>query len=120
MIRQQTLANAPAIDARFTRAQISDATQKQLGLNLPAGASAASTPAGKFGTVLFPKERFNDANYPIEQINRIFAHELGNILSYKLSKSGYTYGDPNGIGAGFKDKDTGAKLEKCIFGNVTF
>ncbi|MFN2491624.1 MAG: hypothetical protein ABR501_01910 [Pyrinomonadaceae bacterium] len=32
----------------------------------------------------------------------------------------YAFGDPNGIGNKYKDKDTGARLEKCIFKTVLY
>lgn len=56
----------------------------------------------------------------------LYFHELGNILSYRLTSLKYPpppsyvkYGNPNGIGEA-KDTDTGAKLQLCIFGRVAF
>jgi len=49
---------------------------------------------------------------------RVYGHELGNEISFDISGSYTKYGNPKGIGAISKDKDSGAKFEECIYGNV--
>ncbi len=59
-----------------------------------------------------------------EILQRVYIHELGNLLSFFLTegKTANGWGDPNGIVSPFntpnrrsRDYDTGAKLEKCFF-----
>jgi YD repeat-containing protein len=60
-----------------------------------------------------------------EILQRVYVHELGNMLAFFLTegKAGNGWGDPNGIVSPLNEKgiarnidyDTGAKLEKCFF-----
>jgi hypothetical protein len=57
----------------------------------------------------------------LELFQRTYVHELGNNLSRRISGDGKTFGDPQGImnvNGGKPDFDTGANLERCVFGNV--
>ncbi len=57
------------------------------------------------------------------QYQRTYVHEFGNKLSREISANGSarTFGNPKGIAGQLStdsDNDTGARLEKCVFGNV--
>jgi len=125
---QQTFENSPDIDGTKTMANLGalsdNPSQEAAGLPFPT--------KGKFGTVGINSSTWNyedeAAGDPGVQAMlfvaqaRIFTHELGNILSYRATKTDktkgdyYKFGDPNGLGTN-KDKDSGAKFEKCVFGS---
>jgi len=76
---------------------------------------------GPTDTIYVARDVFN-GNTP-NTMNAIFgtyAHELAIILDIKLNPNpppgtlGFTYGDPNDP----EDKDTGAAVEKCLFGSL--
>jgi hypothetical protein len=63
-----------------------------------------------------------------EQYLRVYAHELGNRLSWLYTGNGASFGTngiqgqavPFGIHSINVDDDTGARLEKCMWGDVSF
>jgi hypothetical protein len=65
-----------------------------------------------------------------ESFFRTLAHEYANYLSWSYSGDGSTFGTRDGIagdasaGAGVRsaqiDRDTGARMEKCMWGNVSY
>ena len=71
-----------------------------------------------YGTVYIAQELYTAISQ--DERNRTYFHELGNILSAQITGDARHFGDPNGIGIHYKDPDTGARLEKCIFGSVPF
>ena len=90
---------------------------------------------GPYGTVGINSELWSQdvTDYTREVLDsifedqaRTFIHELGNILSYRATKTKTTpgsydkFGDPKGIGSGYKDTDSGAKVELCVFGSVKY
>jgi hypothetical protein len=61
------------------------------------------------------------SSFEIKQ--RTFVHELGNILSYMLTKDYNYFASKNGVPHEFNkndkpDYDTGAALEECVFGDM--
>ena len=110
----QTILNAPALNVHRTRRQLGTLA----GGGRPIGYSGEGGPTD---TIYIARDVFN-GNTPNTK-NAIFgtyAHELGVILDIKLNPSpppgtlGMTYGDPNDP----EDKDTGAAIEKCLFGSL--
>jgi hypothetical protein len=96
------------------------------------GSYGASRPGdeslGEYGTVRIRSTPINDVTDPAtgrtvkaEDIKqRTYVHELGNLLSRKLTGSGRAFGTIGGIKGVMTspDPDTGARLEKCVFGDV--
>jgi hypothetical protein len=79
--------------------------------------------SGRFGIVLIDRGTFNGTTpNTMRAIWGTYAHEASNILDIRLnpnvsqSRYGRIYGDrinpPNG------DTDTGANIERCIFGSL--
>ena len=110
----QTILNAAALNVHRTRRQLG----RLAGGGRPIGYSGEGGPTD---TIYIARDVFN-GNTP-NTMNAIFgtyAHELGIILDIKLNPSpppgtlGFTYGDPNDP----EDKDTGAAIEKCLFGSL--
>ena len=115
---RQTILNAPRIDGRFNARQVG----RNSGVREALG---SSTSRGPNDTVLIAAELIN-GNSP-NTLNAIFGtyvHELGNILDIRLNPNvpaqdyGRIFGDhvnpPNG------DTDTGANLERCVFGSLQY
>jgi len=114
----QQIKNAPFVDETQTTAQLGGYGLSQ----------AQDVNLGPNGTVHIGGDITDFSNSlgsvgAFELKERTYVHELGNILSRRISpdSSGKTFGDPNGIsgrlGSG-ADDDTGAKLEQCVFGDV--
>jgi len=114
----QQIRNAPYVDETQSTAQLGGYGLSQ----------AADVNLGPNGTVHIGGDITDFSNSQgsvgaFELKERTYVHELGNILSRRISpdSSGTTFGDPSGIsgslGSG-ADYDTGAKLEQCVFGNV--
>ena len=121
-IPEQTRENAPGLDTTQSGAELSAKLDQQFYAGvIPEG--TVDPVKGPNGTVLIASEKFNDLGYTADNFARAFFHELGNILSYKISGNYYDYGDPTGD-ASIKngrpwDKDTGAVMENCIFHNFS-
>lgn len=70
----------------------------------------------KHGTVYIQSGAWNYPNYPLDVLQGAYIHEYGNILSYKYGGGNFNkFGDKAGIGKDFKDKDTGANFQRCVF-----
>jgi len=116
---RQTIRNAPQIDRSATMSQIG----RRNGIQSAFGDSDAQQ--GRFGTIFIASNLENDPAYRTlgqELYYRTYAHELGNVLSEMYTGSVFTFGARDGItgiGGSGPDYDTGAKLEDCIFGNVS-
>ncbi len=116
-IPKQTLANAPILDATRNRAQLG-------AMSGVAGADGNNNPTrGRHGTAYVPTEVFT-SNTPnsLNAIYGTFVHETGNILDARLnphsSAANYeaNYGNPTDV----VDTDTGAALERCVFGSLQY
>lgn len=71
---------------------------------------------GKHGTVFIQSGAWNQPGYPSDILEGAYIHEYGNILAYKFGGGNfYKFGDKAGIGKGFKDTDTGANFQRCVF-----
>jgi hypothetical protein len=116
---RQTIRNAPEISYQMGQFQLQGNT------GVPDTLATFGIPSNVGnGTVYIA----NDVPVTTTDIVKTVFHELGNILSaemsYKLTGRAdpYAYGDPKGVpyptasGPPFYDKDTGARLERCIFG----
>jgi RHS repeat-associated protein len=131
-IPEQTIGNAPAVDRSQTGTQL--ANKSIVKGQISAINSLPMPNNGPRGTVAIANDTFKGVDMTLpgnketvfDSDAHAYTHELGNILSYKVSKTRRTagdynkYGDPNGIAnsGGYKDKDTGAALEKCVFGTL--
>lgn len=113
----QTLKNAPKLSHEFTRSQLENYT------SVPDTLAAPGYKKGTNGTVYISKDEYLGTNgksmISNDQVARAFVHEWGNILAYRNTGNWSEFGDPAGIGSSFKDTDTGARFEKCVFGNVS-
>ncbi|MFL6207478.1 MAG: RHS repeat-associated core domain-containing protein, partial [Pyrinomonadaceae bacterium] len=115
-VPQQTLRNAPVLDATQNR--------KQVGAIAGRGGTADGTVdafKGRNGTIYIASEVFN-GNTP-NTMNAIFAtyaHETANKLDIRLNwgkaNAGWTYGNPKDTW----DTDTGAAVERCLFGSPQY
>lgn len=127
-VGEQTLANAPNIDARLT----------SLGIAQKFHMGQVNPTTGKFeyqgpyatgvghinpprGTVYIGSEFFNDPTQWTQSspdlpgrspLQNAFIHELGNVISYRAS-GGTTYGLFGVKGA--TDEDSGYTLQACVF-----
>ncbi len=118
IMQRQTVQNAPEISYEMSQFQLQGNT------DVPGTLATYGIPSKLgHGTVYIA----NDVPVTTTEIVKTVFHELGNILSINLSSKltgrgdPYAYGDPNGIpypttSGTYLDKDTGARLEKCIFG----
>jgi hypothetical protein len=68
---------------------------------------------GTNGTVFLQSGAWNLADYPQDVLEGAYIHEYGNLLSYKVSKDYYKFGDKAGVGEK-KDRDTGANFQRCV------
>lgn len=117
-VPQQTLQNAPILNANYTQAELSAAAGT--------GSVAWNAPnLGPNGTVFVASDTIyhSGGTNGLNAIFGSFAHELGNILDEKMNPPGTTgqpygrtYGDPNDP----NDTDTGAQLEECVFGSLQY
>jgi RHS repeat-associated protein len=116
LLEPQRISNAPKVDMSKSREEIS--TQLT---GMPLSSATGDADVGKYGTVWLAHDVYNDPILSSQEKQRAFVHELGNILSQRISSGGSqrTFGNPNGLGSN-GDVDTGANLENCVFGNVTF
>ena len=115
---RQTIRNGPELDVSLTQFQLQGYTQHD---NTQGTWSLAGDRG--HGTVYIASDLY--ARISLEEKQRTYFHEMGNILSGQRATTpkGYpdarAFGDPRGIGKN-PDYDTGARLEKCIFGSVPF
>jgi RHS repeat-associated protein len=123
----QQIWNAPFVDDSKTKAELA-----KDGVPAYGGTKPLDWTKGPFGTVSIASDIHNEfrvkdgVEYHIsafELYQRTYVHELGNLLSSRISQHSdmTTFGDPNGIPGFFgatPDRDTGANLERCVFGNV--
>jgi hypothetical protein len=119
VMERQTLRNSPNVDMSQTYAQMgaqgyendrSDLTNGRYGtIHIASGLPSWTTQSGQ--TISVQENYF-----------RVYAHELGNLLSGRYTGDGNTYGTRAGIvgavSGNILDYDTGARLETCIFGNA--
>lgn len=114
----QTLQNSPNLDLSRTETELKNAL-KAAGLVINYSITATfDEKLGPNGTIYFKKEYAETGalgNFAVSYI-----HELGNVLSAKLSNGDPNkYGKPGGIlyktsQGDVYDKDTGARLESCV------
>lgn len=115
--RTENISNAPMLDATKTASQLDKIT------GFKGTDSTFKVPIKGNGLIYIDKADFvlaEKSDFYAEELERAFVHELGNILSKRISNSAFKYGYKNGIGKTYADKDTGAKFEECVFGNVRF
>lgn len=115
---KQTILNAPRVDGRLNARQVG----RNSGVREAYG---SSTSRGPNGTVLIAAELIN-GNTP-NTLNAIFGtyvHELANILDIRLNPDvpavdlGRIFGDHRNPPDG--DTDTGANIERCVFGSLQY
>jgi YD repeat-containing protein len=113
----QTIVNSPIL--------IVDRTRRQIGTETGTGGQPVgqSSDDGPTDTIYISKDVFNSTSAnAMKAIFGTYAHELGNILDITINPSpppgtlGRTYGDPNDT----EDTDTGAAVEKCLFGSLQY
>ena len=118
---EQTLDNAPILDATRTEA---DLTRSHPGVepgNVVVGTiNPSNMYTGGYGVIYISNELFHSTgSNAMNAIYGTYTHELGNLLDFRL------YGDPKTTHYGDatvdpkdpnKDHDTGSQLEKCVFG----
>ena len=100
----QTLSNAPPLNTEFTRSQLG-------GLASVGHGEEGLTDGGYYNrTIYLARETLaaQNPNFPAE----IYFHELGNHLSFILTKN------PKYFGRKLRDPDTGFQLYKLMFGDV--
>jgi len=119
IMERQTISNAPEISYEMSQFQLQGNT------GVPDTLATFGIPSKLGHSTVYIA---NDVPVSTTDIAKAVFHELGNILSAKMSykltgrADPYAYGDPNGVpyptasGPPFYDKDTGARLERCIFG----
>jgi RHS repeat-associated protein len=110
----QTFSNSPNLDTSHTGTQLAQQGIDTSRLAPGDNSSVASRPdpsTGKYGTVSIASELYSSR--PMDYLQGLYIHELGNILSYNHTGDYYKFGDPNGIGRR-QDKDTGANLQNCV------
>jgi hypothetical protein len=116
IMARQSFRNAPDVDMSRTVGQL--------------GFRGTTVPdRGRYGTLIIASDlqgRRTQSGQTIsarEEWHRVYAHELGNVLSSRYTGNGWTHGTREGIigdvSGWIKDYDTGARLEKCIFGNTS-
>jgi hypothetical protein len=132
-LEPQTTKNAPEVDDySWTQFELGgggsgpDALGKQYSL-------PSKTKPGTFALWIFIANDITDTSYisngksvsvsATEIKQRTYVHELGNYLSASIANGdGRYFGDPNGIpqdsDPSSKDFDTGANLERCVWGNM--
>jgi hypothetical protein len=111
----QTMANAPILNVSLNAAGVGAAC----GSKDAAGCNAPNA-GGTYGTVYIDTTDYWDAaNYPGVNFRAgTYAHELANILNFKLNGSETTFG--NAANAPNKDGDTGEQVEQCMFGQPQY
>jgi YD repeat-containing protein len=127
---RQTIANAPLVDQGSSRFQLGGADGMHYVMGSVYPENVFDEP-NKIPGIINVASDIEDQNNPttgqtvtaFELEQRTFVHELGNILSLRLSGNGRDFGDPNGVPHAWNkklkgDDDAGAKLEKCVFGNM--
>ncbi len=116
-IGKQTFGNSPVIDATLTSAQTG-------ALSGTGAATGGSDPFyGKHGKVVIESATYNSRSWNSRKaVFGTFAHETANILDMRTNPNepaatyGKVYGDPNDA----FDDDTGAKVERCLFGSLQY
>lgn len=114
-IPAQTRKNAPILDATKNESEVGSVS----GVS---GAAGSNDPNhGPHGTVFVAKEIYNSKGpNATNAIYGTFVHELGNILDERLHPNSPTYGRDYGNPQATDDTDTGAALEKCLFGSLQY
>lgn len=118
-IPPQTPDNAPAVNATMTSLQI----EQKFHISVFSGTAGKSNPfLGPNGTEYLAADFIKGATNP-NFFPGLFVHELGVILDVKLypdsedKKYGKHHGDSN-PDTNEGDDDTGAALERCVFGHM--
>jgi hypothetical protein len=114
LLKPQTLSSAPTINREHSASALGGGRKLVAGSIWPGDESI-----GPNGQIRMASDLGSFGG--LELYQRTYVHELGNKLSRQISGNGKTFGDPAGITSedgGDPDDDTGAKLEKCVFGNV--
>ena len=122
-VGEQTLANAPKIDARLTSNQIAAKFKMSAGPY----ATGAGHVGGTYGTIFIGKEWFsNPIDWTVNgrggtpdrtPLQNAYVHELGNIASY-IASGGTNYklfGAKPAGGLVPTDDDSGYALQACVF-----
>ncbi|QQS48895.1 MAG: hypothetical protein IPM66_09845 [Acidobacteriota bacterium] len=118
-VGEQTIANAPRIDARFTSEQI----KAKFNMDAPPYATGVGHVGGRYGTIFIGSQFFNDPTQWTQShpdfpgrtlLQNAYVHEVGNLARYRAS-GGTTYHLFGVIGA--TDEDSGYQLQLCVFGN---
>jgi RHS repeat-associated protein len=115
----QTFFNSPNVNTSLSEAQVGQTTN-----NPTAPAVGSNNPScGPNGTTYIANTLCNKARNAMNAFWGTYVHELGNLLDEELNYHGQpgfsysTYGDPNSPD---KDRDTGAALERCVFGKLQY
>jgi len=109
-VPKQSLRNAPRLVATLNRKQVGAIS----GGGLADGSS--DNRKGPYGTVYISREGYNaGTSNTLQFIFGTFAHETANLLDYRLNfTDSRTYGNPSDR----IDTDTGAAVERCMFGTL--
>jgi hypothetical protein len=123
-IPKQTYENSPALDTSQSSAELKAQSSQKDNPDVLGVAGLPLPDKGPNGTVAIANGLWN-STASMEDRAHSYVHELGNILSYKASGSYTKYGDPNGVyypqfgnTVGYKDYDSGANFERCVFGKT--
>ena len=115
----RTVSNSPVIDASLNQSQVGAKSQT-------GPATGSSNPGfGKFGKVYIDSGTFQGRTpNTMNAIYGTYAHETANISDIKLNPKepsatyGRVYGDKVNPPGG--DTDTGANVERCVFGSLQY
>jgi hypothetical protein len=110
-IPTQTLALAPDVDVSLNGREL--ANRSDFKGKVRSVISIPDPKKGTNGTVFLQSGAWNLADYPQDVLEGAYIHEYGNLLSYKVSKDYYKFGDKAGVGEK-KDRDTGANFQRCV------
>ncbi|MCC6328627.1 MAG: hypothetical protein IT174_08930, partial [Acidobacteria bacterium] len=128
-VAEQTLANSPDIDdSTYSRAEL--AGKSSVHARLAEADGLPSPSSGANGLIYFASDRWKGVDWSVQEDMSgfmkydfgIYAHELANILAYRVTKTDKTRGNYEKYGVkagidynGFKDTDSGANIENCLF-----
>ena len=87
-----------------------------------ASASGSNNPRrGRYGTVYVASELYGSTGANVQNaVYGTFAHELGNILDAHLNPAAANYEANYGNPTDPVDSDTGAAVERCLFGSLQY
>jgi RHS repeat-associated protein len=108
----QTMKNAPALDTTHDIRFLTNLTKSTHAF------AAGDGMNGKFGKIYIAKEVMESGNKHL--IDRSYGHELGNVLSTRLTHNPDTFGNRNTPGNKYGDPDTGAQIDIRMFGPINY